>query len=161
MSSNAPQEIERKFLVAAPPSLDGLRKETVRQGYISATQDTTEVRVRQKGDGHYLTVKCGGMVQRTEYEVAISQAQFDTLWPATDGRRVEKTRYTGTLTEDLSFELDVYGGALAPLMVVEVEFHTRADADTFTAPAWFGTDVSADKRFKNKNLAVAEHPPIA
>ena len=156
---STPQEIERKFLVADCPSLDGLQKEEVRQGYVSGTADEVEVRVRQKGEGLFLTVKSGGTIQRSEYETPITRAQFDTLWPATEGRRVEKTRYTGQLACGVVFELDVYSGRLAPLRVVEVEFASLESAEAFVPPAWFGDDVSTDKRYKNKRLAVADGMP--
>ncbi|WP_424927265.1 CYTH domain-containing protein [Amaricoccus tamworthensis] len=152
-------EIERKFLVLNAPDLDGLKSETVRQGYLSATEDKVEVRVRQKGAGFFLTVKSGGSVVRSEHEVSLDQSQFDDLWPATEGRRLEKTRYSGSLERGETFELDVYSGTLAPLMVVEVEFPSLEDAEAFEAPAWFGTEVSGESRFKNKALAVAEGPP--
>lgn len=150
---NEATEIERKFRVATCPALDGLIAERVRQGYVTDPDDSVELRLRQKGEGHFLTMKSTGTVQRAEHEVAITSGQFDTLWPTTDGRRIEKTRYTGTLSDGWIFELDIFGGALAPLMLVEVEFPTLDEANAFTPPDWFGLDVTADKRFKNKALA--------
>ena len=148
-------EIERKFLVAVCPALDGVTSEAVRQGYVTGPDDSVEVRLRQKGCGYFLTVKSSGTVQRAEHETAITSVQFETLWPATAGRRIEKTRYTGTLPDGLIFELDIFRGALAPLILVEVEFATLDAANAFTAPDWFGADVTADKRFKNGALAHA------
>lgn len=148
-------EIERKFLVARCPALDGVTSEAVRQGYVTGPDDGVEVRLRQKGQGYFLTVKSHGTVQRAEHETAITQEQFETLWPTTSGSRIEKTRYTGTLPDGLIFELDIFRGALSPLMLVEVEFATLDAANAFTAPDWFGADVTADKRFKNGELAHA------
>lgn len=148
-------EIERKFLVAACPALHGLTSEAVQQGYVTGPDDSVEVRLRQKGCGYFLTVKSDGTVQRAEHETAITAEQFETLWPTTAGSRIEKTRYTGTLPDGLIFELDIFHGALAPLMLVEVEFATLDAANAFIAPDWFGADVTADKRFKNRALADA------
>ena len=146
-------EIERKFLVATCPVLDRARSETVRQGYVTDPDDSVELRLRQKGLAYFLTVKSAGTLQRAEHETAITVRQFETLWPATQGRRIEKTRYTGTLPDGLIFELDIFCGTLAPLMLVEVEFATLDAADAFIPPDWFGADVTAEKRFKNKSLA--------
>ena len=146
-------EIERKFLVATCPVLDGTCSETVRQGYITGPDDSVELRLRQKGRAYFLTVKSAGTLQRAEHETAITVRQFETLWPATQGRRIEKTRYTGPLPDGLIFELDIFRGTLAPLMLVEVEFPTLDAANAFTPPDWFGADVTAEKRFKNKALA--------
>jgi adenylate cyclase len=45
---------------------------------------------------------------------------------------------------------------LAPLTLVEVEFASLEAAGSFTAPDWFGTEVTADARFKNKALAMMD-----
>lgn len=56
-------------------------------------------------------------------------------------------------------ELDLFEGALAPLMLVEVEFPTMEAAEAFSAPDWFGDDVTEEKRFKNKAMAI-QLPPL-
>lgn len=152
---NNAQEIERKFLVPALPDLSGAVRATLRQGYLTSPKDSVEVRVRQSDGDYSLTVKSGEGMVRTEREIALTGEQFDALWPATEGRRIEKTRWTGRLDDKLSFELDVYAGALAPLLIVEVEFGSEQEAAAFVPPEWFGIDVSSDKRFRNKALALS------
>ncbi|MEW2917051.1 CYTH domain-containing protein [Ruegeria sp. ANG10] len=147
-------EIERKFLVADLPDLSGAEKAVVRQGYLTAPDDSTELRLRQKNDRFFLTLKGGGTMVRVEREAEITAEQFETFWPETDGRRVEKERYTGQLSDGRVFELDVFLGDLTPLQLVEVEFETEAEAMAYTPPAWFGEDVTADKRYKNKTMAI-------
>lgn len=148
------KEIERKFLVRGPVP-EGLPFEPIRQGYITAASDTAEVRLRQKGEACFLTVKSGGGLVRDEYEIAIGKPEFETLWPLTEGRRVEKTRYTGRRADGLEFELDVFEGHLAPLMLVEVEFPSEAAARAFIPPDWFGEDVTEDKSYRNSALALS------
>lgn len=150
---NKALEIERKFLVRALPDLSGVAQSALRQGYVTAPEDSVEVRLRQSDDDFVLAVKSGEGVVRTERETAISAGQFDALWPATQGRRIEKTRWTGPLDGGLFYELDVYAGALAKLVTVEVEFASEQQATAFVPPEWFGRDVSADGRFRNKSLA--------
>ncbi|NVO25300.1 CYTH domain-containing protein [Donghicola sp. B5-SW-15] len=156
---SAPMEIEKKYLVAECPALDGFKAEVVRQGYITSGADSIEVRVRQKGQGYYITVKSKGTMARKEYETAIEEGHFNALWPATEGRRLEKTRYTGALPDGAVVELDIFDGHLAGLMLVEVEFASVEEAVAFTAPDWFGADVTEDKRYKNSALAVAPSAP--
>ncbi|MBT8154356.1 CYTH domain-containing protein [Epibacterium ulvae] len=148
------QEIERKFLVAALPDLANTKRTEVRQGYITHPTDAVEMRLRQKNDDYVLTFKSGEGTVRTEREAAITQAQFDVFWPETDGRRVEKIRWSAQLPGGLIYELDIFEGALDGLVLVEVEFDTLAAAQAFEPPRWFGTDVTDDKRYKNKNMAV-------
>lgn len=148
------KEIERKFLVKGPMP-DGLPSEPIRQGYVTAISDSTEVRLRRKGDTCFLTVKSDGGLVRDEIEITIGAAAFETLWPLTEGRRVEKTRRRGKLPGGLEFELDVFEGHLAPLMLVEVEFPSEEAARLFVPPDWFGEDVTGDRRYRNRTLALS------
>lgn len=148
-------EIERKFLVATMPDLSTASRSSLRQGYLTVPEDSVEVRLRQSDDRFVLCVKTGSGIIRGEREIEIDGKQFDTLWPQTEGRRIEKTRWTGPLDDGLTFELDVFAGDLEPLAVVEVEFASAQQAEAFTPPDWFGRDVSLDKRFGNKSLAIS------
>lgn len=148
------QEIERKFLVAQVPKLGQARKSVVRQGYLTRPEDSAEIRLRQIDTRFFLTLKTGEGKVRVERETEITSAQFDVLWPGTAGRRIEKERWTGPLGNGLSFEYDRFTGDLAPLQLVEVEFGSVAEAQAFEPPPWFGAEVTDDKSYKNKALAV-------
>ena len=149
------KEIERKFLVKGPVP-DGLQPEPIRQGYLTSASDSVEVRVRQTGSACFLTVKSGAGMIRDEREIMITAADFETLWPATEARRIEKRRHRGTLPGGRVFELDIFAGRLAPLVLVEVEFPSEAAARAFVPPDWFGADVTGDARYKNKALPLSE-----
>ena len=112
---------------------------------------------RRAGDAT-LTVKSGGGRARAEEELAIEPERFDRLWPLTEGRRIEKTRYEIALDGGPTVELDVYAGALAGLVVAEVEFASEEEADAFDGPAWLGREVTDDLRFKNQRLAMEGAP---
>jgi len=66
---------------------------------------------------------------------------------------VLKTRYFVPLG-DLTVEVDLYEGDLDGLVTAEVEFPDEASALAFEAPAWLGRDVTDDKRYGNRVLAV-------
>ena len=132
----------------------------VRQGYLTSAEDTVEIRLRQKGEAYFMTLKSGDGLQRSEYEIMIDRLQFDVLWPETDGRRVEKTRYLGRLGDQRVFELDIFSGNLAPLTMVEVEFTSVEAAAEFVPHAWFGMDVTDAKHFKNRVLAMSGLPVV-
>lgn len=146
-------EIERKFLVTAPP--DGLRTAPsvgVRQGYVTTGPDG-EVRLRDTDGSCTLTMKSGSGMVREEREISLDREQFDALWPATSGRRLEKRRYL-MAADPLTYEVDVYEGSLAGLIVAEVEFPGIDEARGFTPPEWFGTEVTEDVAFTNASLAL-------
>lgn len=146
-------EIERKYLVVSPPpSLEKHASRSILQGYVAIEEGGTEVRLRRKGARYFETVKSGRGLERMEAEVELSEAQFEALWPSVGDRQVEKTRYE-IPAGDMTIELDVYSGRLAGLMTAEVEFDSVAASETFEPPAWIGTEVTEDERYKNRNLA--------
>ncbi len=146
------QEIERKWLVRDLSRLEGLTYEHIHQGYLAISSDGTEVRIRRKGDTCFETVKSRGDLTRDEIEVELSQDQFRMLWPATEGRRLEKVRYALNWNGS-HIELDVYQGYLTGLVVAELEFKSAEESMRFSPPDWFEEEVTTDKRYKNSSLA--------
>lgn len=152
-------EIERKWLVSEPPAEAlAVAGEEIDQGYLAIAADGTEVRLRRRDRRCFLTVKSPGGLVRGEREVDISTEQFAELWPATEGRRVEKVRRVLHAGDGIRIELDVYRGALTGLIVAEVEFAETKAADGFEAPAWFGREVTGEAPYKNQRLAVCGLP---
>ncbi len=152
-------EIERKFLLAElPGNLNAHPSRAIAQGYLAVGTDGSEVRVRRAGERLLLTAKRGGGLVREEAEVELSAEQFEALWPATAGRRVEKTRYEIPAADELVIELDVYSGTLSGLQVAEVEFPDTEAAARFAVPSWFGREVTDDDAYKNRRLAVDGAP---
>ena len=153
-------EIERKFLVPErPDDLDRHPSTAIEQGYLAIADDGTEVRIRRRGGSATLTVKGAGGRSRVEEELDIDDERFERLWPLTEGRRIEKTRYEIPTEDGATIELDVYDGALAGLVVAEVEFDSEDAADHFAGPDWLGPEVTEDKRYKNQRLACEGRPP--
>ena len=150
----AGHEIERKFLVSAIPANPGPGI-PILQGYLPLTGEDTELRVRRKGDDTVLTVKRGHGLDRGEQEVAIGSEVFETLWPLTEGHRIEKTRYE-LPHGDLTIELDEFAGALEGLLIAEVEFDSRQASEDFDRPEWLGREVTDDPAYANRALASAQ-----
>jgi adenylate cyclase len=120
-----------------------------------------EVRVRRKGSHCLLTVKSEGQLLRLEEEREIPEEILDLLASRTCDRIVKDR--TTFRHEGRIFELDRFKGRLSGLLLLEVEFATLAEAGSFVLPALFekcgALDVTADPRFKNKNLAKALSAP--
>jgi CYTH domain-containing protein len=145
--------------VSEPPSdLDRWPSTAIEQGYLAIAADGTEVRVRRRTQSAVLTVKSGGGRSRVEEELAIEPDSFERLWPLTEGRRIEKTRYEIDAGNGLTIELDVYAGALEGLVVAEVEFDSEEAADAFSPPDWLAREVTDDPRYKNQRLATEGAP---
>lgn len=150
-------EIERKFLVEGSwpaPITPGL---AILQAYLPQPADEpgeTRVRLARHPDGSeqaWLTKKSDGGLVRTETEVDLPVDEARALMSQAVGNVLEKVRHALPLNDGLVLEVDVYAGALAGLVVAEVELPS---VDTIAVlPEWLGTEVTEDKRYKNKSLA--------
>jgi CYTH domain-containing protein len=153
MNAEAHREIERKFLVRTlPENLTGFPSTEISQGYLVSTDDGLQVRLRKKREQYSLTYKRGLGNVREEREVALTAEQFSTLWPATEGKRLIKTR-SEIPCGDRVVEIDIYGGKHEGLVVAEVEFDDEESAINFQPPDWLGDDVTGDPRYSNQLLA--------
>lgn len=157
--SQTSKEIERKFLLpGAPRFLKEYEGESIRQGYLVIGADGSEARLRDREGDYTLTVKSKGDLVRGESETELNQQQFDKLWPATAGMRLEKVRFSIPYFESL-VELDLYSGDLRGLVVAEVEFTDIPSAEAFSKPDWFGPEVTDNKAYKNQQLALSGRTP--
>ena len=57
------------------------------------------------------------------------------------------------MQNNLTIELDVFEGALAPLILAEVEFDSEEAANAFCPPDWFGEDVTFSGAYHNSSLS--------
>ncbi|MFN2339130.1 MAG: CYTH domain-containing protein [Gammaproteobacteria bacterium] len=145
-------EIERKFLVTNEDwRLSADAGTRFLQGYLNE-EGRASVRVRIEGECANLNIKSADAgIQRQEYEYSI---------PLDDARRMLADLCVGGLIEKTRFrvrhgghlwEVDVFAGANAGLVVAELELD--AVAEFFERPAWLGEEVSHDARYYNHFLA--------
>jgi adenylate cyclase len=143
-------EIERKFLVDVArlgPLSDGV---DMSQGYIS-TGDGAVVRVRLAGECAWLTLKGRSVgCARSEFEYAIPAADARQMIDEfCGGRVIRKTRYLQEFGGYV-WEIDVFAGDNAGLVVAEVELSDPGEQPPL--PPWAGVEVTADNRYFNSSL---------
>lgn len=157
-------EIERKYIVKKMPDLSKANEVwDIEQAYLCGKPT---VRIRKKNNDYILTYKsqkglgaaCVDAKARVneEVELPLSKEAYEHLLTKCDDYVVRKKRYIISIDEKHKAELDVFEGRLEGLFMVEVEFESLEDAKVFSAPDWFGTDVSADSRFSNRMLSKRE-----
>ena len=147
-------EIERKYLLTEIPSnLDQFESLEIEQSYIS-TNPT--IRLRKTDTDYFLTFKTKGDISREEYEMKLTEGQFENLLSKTEGYTISKTRYLIPLENGLTAELDIFHGRLDGLVTVEVEFPTKEEEENFIAPEWFGENISLILEYKNSFLSQVE-----
>lgn len=145
-------EIERKFLVRDALDLSDYPGRSLVQGYLCYGPPTA-IRIRMDGDQALLNIK--------QSVTTIERAEFEYPVPMEDGRAmlalvpekaiIEKTRHE-VPWGGLVWEVDVFAGANAGLVVAEVELSSRDQAIDF--PPWVGEEVSGDPRYLNSRLAL-------
>src|SRR5678815_4414623 len=135
-------EIERVFKVRqVPKNIEQYPSADIVQGYLAVDASGSEVRLRKMGEHFFETFKGSGRLQRRELEIELNHDQFKALWPGTEGRRIEKTRYQIEWA-DKTIELNIFRGSLEGLVLAEVEFTSRQESEEFKPPDWLGEDVT-------------------
>ncbi len=146
------KEVERKFWVKeAPKFIFELPSSTIVQGYLSIDPNGKEIRLRQKDDSYFLTIKSQGTLERQEFETELSKNQFEVLWPAVGKQKIIKRRYFLSQENSL-IEIDIYDQPLNGLIVAEIEFQSVEAANAYIPEPWMIQEITALNFMKNKNL---------
>lgn len=149
------QEIERKFLVANDGWRSGADEgRSFRQAYLAET-DRAAIRVRiADGKNAVITVKSAKPgLSRGEFEYAVPVADAEALAELRQGSVLQKTRFRaphGART----WEVDVYAGENAGLVIAEIEI--ESEAEKVDLPPWLGREVTGERRFYAAQLS--QHP---
>ena len=150
-------EIERKWLVnidQIPYDLNALPTYEITQAYISFSP-TIRIRQIDQGTKNILTIKSSskdGGLSREEYEIEITEKQFDKLLKKCEGKILSKTRYI-VKEDNLKLEIDVFHKDYEGLCYLEIEFEDPLQAEEYPDPSWTKKDVTYDKRYTNASLA--------
>lgn len=148
------KEIERKFLVSGSRwRLYADAGVEIRQAYL-ATMDDRSLRVRiYSGRRAQLTLKVGhSSLVRDEYEFDIDVGEAREMMEHAVGTVIEKIRHKVEYRGHI-WEIDVYGGAYAGLVVAEVELSSTRERPDI--PDWIGREVTGEGRYSNQAMALA------
>ncbi|MBO6067659.1 MAG: CYTH domain-containing protein [Bacteroidales bacterium] len=150
------QEIERKFLVKGDFLGEVCESHHIVQGYLNSSKGRT-VRVRVKDSQAYITVKgpsLDGGLSRYEWEMEIPLEDANALMELAEPTPIAKTRHIVRSTGSHPWEIDVFEGANAGLIIAEIELKS-VDEDV-ELPGWLGQEVTGDRRYYNSYLS--NHP---
>lgn len=146
-------EIERKFLLLS----DDWRAlaeqgQKLEQAYLPAAPPLS-LRIRTTDNSRAtLTLKTArsGMT-RNEFEYDIPLADARDLISLSASPVISKTRYKVSADEKLYWEIDVFEGDNAGLILAEIEL--PSEDTVFEEPSWLGAEVTNDPRYYNASLA--------
>lgn len=164
MSTSAPLEIERKFLIRMPdPSVllaqEGVVVKEITQTYLTADPGATR-RVRKTvmdGTATYRKTEKQriSVLSAIEVEVDLTEADYLALLREADPTRhpIQKTRMTFPFAGHL-MEIDMYP-FWEDRAILEIEL--TSEEEEYAIPSFLSVirEVSGDKRYKNVNLARA------
>lgn len=142
-------EIERKFLIKTLPNLEAYHYHEIEQAYL-CTEPV--VRIRKEDDTYYLTYKAKGFLEREEYNLPLTKESYQHLLTKADGNVISKKRFLIPY-QKYTIELDVFQGIFDGMILAEVEFPSKEEAEAFSAPDWFAQDVTYQKEYHNSHLS--------
>lgn len=150
------KEIERKFLVQGTEYRRmAIETKELTQAYLSTAVDST-IRVRIAGTRAFITVKSrnrGAERGEWEYEIPLADAR-EMLSRCAASPILSKTRYIIPASNGLKWEVDEFHGALAPLVLAEIELPDAATPLPDPLPEFIGKEVTGNPEYYNSVLAM-------
>lgn len=146
-------EIEHKYLLkrSAWEQVTPQKSVHLQQAYILSDPDKT-IRVRTQHDKAWITIK--GKTQgagRLEFEYEIPLEDARELIRNFSSQAIEKIRHY-VVYEGKTWEVDEFKGSNDGLLVAEIEL--GSETEVYQLPEWVDTNVTADLRYANSNLAI-------
>ena len=142
-------ELERTFLAKQlPEGLKECKSKEIRDIYIPrAVEVHAPIRIRKNGDKYEITKKstifAGDASQMLEENISLTREEFLLLEKEISGRRVSKTRYYYPVNGRIA-EVDVFSDSLTGLVLIDFEFNTIEEKDSFQPPFFCLAEVTQE-----------------
>jgi adenylate cyclase len=151
MSDNV--EIERRYLLHALPTgpMITAKKQEYMQGYLRIEPYEDRLVQYIKSLRSIRTVKIGHGLRRQEFKQDIPNEMFNALWPYTQGKRLDKRRYT--VVDGLTWEVTEFIG----LGIVTAEVELPSADHPVELPSWLKPyvvrEVTTEQAYESAQLA--------
>jgi CYTH domain-containing protein len=141
-------ELELTYLAKSLPSdLTDFPSKKIVDLYVENGTDHADLRIRRNGDKYELTRKTpvseGDASKQEETTIQINAEEFESF-QSVKNRKIGKTRYFFQ-HEDITAEFDVFEGDLAGLVVIDFEFKTETEKNSFKMPDFCLIDITQEK----------------
>jgi CYTH domain-containing protein len=141
-------ELERTFLAKhLPQDLQKHPAKDMVDVYIPASAEHPVLRIRKNGNNYEMTkkqpVKQGDSSIQKEETIILSPPEYTALMTI-QGKRVEKKRYKYPY-QGLIAEIDVFGGGLQGLVLVDFEFANKEEMHAFVMPSFCLVEITQEK----------------
>ncbi len=141
-------ELEKTYLVKSfPEGLKNCEYNEVIDLYLPSTSYHPELRIRKIGDSYEMTkkqpVKKEDRSNQEEQTIILSQEEYEALISQVKGKRVHKIRYYYDYMGNLA-EFGIFQGPLEGLVLVDFEFKSVEEKDSFEKPDFCLADVTQE-----------------
>ena len=124
---------------------------SMERDHLGSTSSWT-TRLRRRNEQYILTYKARVSDDTSlELEWSVEESMARRLLAKGPFPSVEKTRYVVTGSDGLAWEVDEFEGALAGLVLAEVELTSSDQA--VTLPSWVGQEITGLRSWSNRALA--------
>ncbi len=141
-------ELEKTYLAKKlPKDLKSCKFKEIIDVYIPKSSEHPKLRLRKNGDRFELTKKepvdKGDASHQKEQTIILTKTEFNTLNRQLKGKRVRKIRYFYNY-DGRTAEFDIFQDDLAGLVVVDFEFSTIDEKDSFQIPNFCLADITQE-----------------
>ncbi len=157
-------EIEKTFLAKyLPTDLKNFPAKEMLDIYVGTEMPHPDLRIRKNGDKYEFTRKSpiseSDVSVQKETTISLSKNEFDDL-SFTRGKKIQKTRYLYKLATGEIAEIDVFGGDLSGLVVVDIEFSSENGKNDFSMPDFCLVEVTQEDFIAGGMLAGKKYADI-
>lgn len=147
LDKNQEIELELTFLAREiPHEIEGVKPKRIMDVYIPETAEHAELRLRQKGDKYEITKKTlvdsDDASSQIETTISLTQEEFEAI-ATLSKKRVVKDRYNVKI-DGHAAEVDVFRDLLTGLVVVDFEFDSEEEKQSFQTPSIALADVTQE-----------------
>ena len=140
-------ELEKTYLIKKlPENLENCKFKEIIDLYLPESSEHSKIRLRRNGDRYELTKKepVNGTDSSCQEEqtIILTEIEFNTF-NQLKGQKVHKLRYYYNYNGRVA-EIDVFQDLLKGLVLVDFEFKTIEEKDSFKMPEYCLADVTQD-----------------
>ncbi len=154
-------ERERRWLCRGVPARRILRTESITDLYVTGTRLRLREARPTNGGAPVLRLTRKNDVDthtRLITSIYLPEDEFALLAGTLTGARLHKLRHRLEPVDGVHVSIDEFQGALAGLVLAEVEFPTREGLDAYAGPDFAEREVTEDVRFSGASLALHGRP---
>ena len=141
------EEHEKTYLIKKLPDLSNCEHKEIIDIYIPTNQVHPTLRIRKTGDKFEITKKepiADDPSHQKEETTTLTAEEFEELSIKLEGKRLQKLRYFYHF-QGHTAEIDVFQGKLKGLVVVDFEFDTVEEKNSFEMPDFCLVDITSEE----------------